>query len=326
MTKRILLLLATISSVAYSANAAMTFTSYDTTNKKLKVTSNQMYIGTRNAVTVLTNVWPYQNPNSASAQTLASYTFTFSTTAPDPLKFKAIDSGQYFGMALDGVLIDPVTDECWKSTTTGVSGQRVNDAPTEYNYVYRRISASQCNYRFDGIFYANGAETRLLGIDNYGGHARPGGIYHYHMNPLTPNGATYNFDTAITDKINVRSAKIGSTDYTNVKLVGFSGGAKSNTNTNTKSYPILYHSGITSSYSLKTARTAVNSETAPLVSATMPLGIFSSDYEFKTGGILDKANGAAGTFVITVNDVDVTFPYAFFATGSFPYFPRMLPK
>lgn len=324
MTKKILLLLATVSSVTYSAYAQMNFGSYS--DNLLTVTSNLYYDGTRSETATNSNdtKWPFVNPNTGSAQSSATYYFSFKPNVTPTTLTKLLVGGSTnnlaFGMALDGVYMDAVPDECWNSASDSTDGTLNTSAnmPSKYNYVYN--NASSCSYRFEGV-WSDG--TRILGIDTFNGHAKSGGVYHYHTNPLKPKSGTYAFNSNSTDKFSLISAKNSSgTTLGSVSLVGFSSPCSNSSASSCRvSYPVLYSSSITSSYSLSSSRSG------GLSTSVVALGGFDSDYTYTSStsaNALDKANGMQGTFTIKINGTNIAFKYAYFVTDNYPYIPRYI--
>lgn len=124
-----------------------------------------------------------------------------------------------------------------------------------------------------------------LGVDCNNAHVQPQGKYHYHGTPI-----------AYLNSLNLSSSEMS--------LIGYAADG----------YPIYYQPGFESSYKLKSGERPGDGTTAPCGEYT---GVYTSDYEYVSGGDLDECNGKEG--------VTSEFPngtYYYVVTDTYPGIPR----
>lgn len=199
-------------------------------------------------------------------------TQNFSLTIPRKPKRAAVATElnqlQYNAVLLNGVVLDELTDGCYKPEDPGADSQG--------------NIARGCGPIADWRLNALG--TVRFGTDSHNAHTQPGGLYHYHGNPL----ALFDLDDSTKASPVIGFAADGFPIF---------GPHFVDPKTGKVTHAI-------SGYTLKSGNrpTSISSPTGKYD------GTYIQDYEFTGAGNLDKCNG------MTVNG-----QYGYYVTDEYPY-------
>lgn len=224
------------------------------------------------------------NPNQIKAQSIQ-------VEMPlNPVKNTVAQDIRALGIALNGVLFEPGTAECFGQTRGGGTdhsakhpkrGQKPQAGQNrQANQGQRRRGRpSDCAWREEALVNGKGR----LGLDDNNAHVQPTGLYHYHG---IPEGLVAQLPRDDKGDVHIGYAADGFPIYVDLT------GAK------------------TPSYQLKSGNRP-SGENQPGGAYD---GTYTADFEFKSAsGTLDACNGQM-----------VAGQYRYYATSHFPYLPRCL--
>ncbi|MGC6411558.1 MAG: YHYH protein [Candidatus Puniceispirillaceae bacterium] len=229
------------------------------------------------------------NPNRISAQSISVEMplHPVQNNLPQPIRM--------MGIALNGILFEPGTAECFGQTRTrqntsiqrpkasqkpraGQRAQRQNGQARQTRQA-RQGGSNACAWREEALVNGKGR----LGLDSNNAHVQPSGLYHYHG---IPDGLVAQLQPDANGEVHIGYAADGFPLYMDPQA---------------RQAP---------SYQLKSgSRPSGDNQPGGLYDGT-----YTADFEFRAGsGSLDECNGRM-----------VAGQYRYYATERFPYLPRCL--
>ena len=157
----------------YSQSSSSTISPSDN-QVTIRESGDYRYITSNGLPDHVTGTFPNrQNPNSISAQD-----HNYRVTINPKLAGKTTDA-HLFGIALNGILFEPGTAECWGQTRGGSRGATRGRRPSSTNSSGPGTSPGGCQWREEALV---GGRAKL-GLDANNAHVQPTGNYHYHAIP-----------------------------------------------------------------------------------------------------------------------------------------------